>query len=181
MANPSEPFATFYTDAVEFKAESEKAGRPIFRDVPFVRIIIPGDANNIIERVAKDGDKQRFPQAWARYEAGEKDGPVGMRLEMWPQITRAQVKEAKYFEVHTVEQMSQLSDAHCQKLGMGFMELRNKAKSFLNLAADTAAATRQAAENERMAATIAELQAQVKALSDEKRGPGRPRKEVETA
>lgn len=180
MANPSEPFVTFYTDAIEFKAESEKAGRPIFKDVPFVRIIIPGDANNIIERVAKDRDKKQYPQAWARYEAGEKDGPVGMRLEMWPQITRAQVKEAKYFEVHTVEQLAKLSDLHCQKLGMGFMPLRDKAKAYLSVANDTAAATAQAAELEQTRREMADLRAQIAELSD-KRGPGRPRKEVETA
>lgn len=180
MANPSEPFATFYTDAIELKFDSEKQGRPIYKDVAHIRIIIPGDSTNIIERVAKEADKQRFPQAWARYEAGEKDGPIGMRLEMWPQITRAQVKEAKYFEVHTVEQMAQLSDAHCQKLGMGFMALRDKAKAYLNVANDTAAATAQAAELDRTRKEMAELRAQIAELSD-KRGPGRPKKEVETA
>lgn len=181
MANPSEPFATFYMDAIELKFESEKQGRPIFKDVPHIKIIIPGDGNNVIERVAKDHDKQRFPDAWRRFQAGEQMQQTGTPLERWPQIQRSQVKEAKYFEVHTVEQMAQLSDAHCQKLGMGFQGLRDKAKAYLALAADTAEATRQAAENERMAQTIAELQAQVKALSEDKRGPGRPRKEVETA
>ena len=87
------------------------------------------------------------------------------------------MKEAKYFEVHTVEQMSQLSDAHCQKLGMGFHELRAKAKAYLVAAAGTAGETAQAAENERLRSLIADLQAQVSAVSEVKRG--RPKKETE--
>jgi hypothetical protein len=186
MANPSvenNVFVTFYTDAVEFPIESEKAGRPIFKDVPFIRITIPGDTNNIIEHRAKSADFLKYPKAYEMYQRGERGGHTGTPLEQWPQITRAQVKEAKYFECHTVEQMSLLSDAHCQKLGMGFAELRNKAKAYLAAAAGTADSTSQAAENERMRAEIAEMRAQMAQLAElsEKRTPGRPRKEVEVA
>lgn len=183
MANPSvenNVFVSFYTEAVEYKAESEKAGRPIFKDVPFIRVTIPGDTNNIIEHRAKESDKLKYPKAWALYERGESGGHKGTPLEQWPQITRSQVKEAKYFECHTVEQMGNLSDAHCQKLGMGFQELRNKAKAYLAAAAGTADSTAQAAENERMRAEIAEMKAQFAKLS-ESRSPGRPRKETAEA
>lgn len=178
MANPSvenNVFVTFYTDAVELTAESEKAGRPIFKDVPFVRVTIPGDTNNIIEHRAKDEDKLKYPKAWEQYQRGERGGHTGTPLEQWPQITRSQVKEAKYFECHTVEQMSQLSDAHCQKLGMGFAELRAKAKAYLAAASGVADSTAQAAENERLRAEMAELRAQMAELSEKR--VGRPRKE----
>lgn len=178
MANPSEPFATFYMDAIELKFESQKQGRPIFKDVPHIKIIIPGDGNNIIERVAKDHDKQRFPEAWKRFEAGEQAQQTGTPLEKWPQIQRSQVKEAKYFEVHTVEALAALADSHCQRMGMGFMELRNKAKAYLELAQNTAAATAQAAELEQTRREMADLRAQIAELSEKR---GRPRKEVETA
>ena len=183
MANPSvenNVFVSFYTEALEYKAESEKAGRPIFKDVPFVRVTIPGDTNNIIEHRATDEDKRKYPKAWDIYQRGETGGHVGTPLEQWPQITRSQVKESKYFECHTVEQMSNLSDAHCQKLGMGFQELRNKAKAYLAAAAGTANATAAAAENDRMRAELAEMKAQLAELS-EKRSPGRPKKELAEA
>ena len=180
MANPSvenNVFVTFYMEAIELKAESEKAGRPIFQDVPFIRVTIPGDTNNIIEHRAKNADKLKYPKAWEMFQRGEAGGHKGTPLEQWPQITRAQVKEAKYFECHTVEQMANLSDAHCQKLGMGFAELRNKAKAYLAAAAGTADATAQAAENDRMKAELAEVKAQLAKLS-ESRSVGRPRKEA---
>lgn len=161
-------FVQFYTDALELKAESEKQGRPIFKDVAFVRIIVPGDTNNIIERVADENDKQRFPNAWAKYQNSEVQGTQGTPLEQWPQITRSLLKECKYFEIHTVEALSNISDAHVAKLGMGFGELRNKAKAWLEAAAGTAQITAQAAENEQLKQMLADLQAQINDISETK-------------
>lgn len=175
MSNPqyeSHVFATIYQEAVELKSESEKAGRPIFTDLPFIRITIPGDTNNIIERKLTEEDKRKYPKAWAEYQRGESQGFTGTPLEQWSQITRAQVKESKYFECHTVEQLAGLTDSHCQKMGMGFRDLREKAKAYLNVAESSAAATAQAAENERLRQEMAELRAMI---ADKK--PGRPRKE----
>ena len=178
MSNPLEStlYVSFYTEALEFKAESEKAGRPIFKDVPFIKVIVPGDTNNVIERKATKDDEMKFPRAWARYKAEEKEAVDGMPLEQWPQITRSLLKELKYFEVHTVEQLAGLSDSQVSKLGMGFTEYRNKAKAFLEAAAGTASQTAQALENERLKQQMADLQAQIVALGSEKKR-GRPAKE----
>jgi len=180
MSNPqSGVFVQFYTDAVELKAESEKQGRPIFKDLPHIRKLIPGDSSNIVERVAKEHDMRQYPREWEAFQRQEVTGLTGTPLEQWPQITRAQVKEAKYFEVHTVEQLAELSDMSCQKLGMGYAELRNKAKAYLQAAAGTAQATAQEAENQRLRDEMAALKAQIESLGS--RGPGRPRKETAEA
>lgn len=176
MSNPQEScYAVFYTEAIKMGAESETAGRPIYKDVPFVRIMVPGDNTNVIERKATEDDKRRYHQAWAQYERGEAQAMHGTPLEQWPQITKAQVKEAKYLEVHTVEQLAALSDSQCQRLGMGYLELRTKAKAYLTAAADGAAVAQQAAEIERLRAEIADLKA---LMQQEKRGPGRPKREA---
>lgn len=171
MSNPSlesSVFVEFYTDAVHMKAASEKEGRPIYEDRPHVRIIIPGDTGNIIETIAKDEHKRKYPEAWRRFQSAEATGHTGTALEQWPQITRSQVKEAKYYEVHTVEQMAGLSDTHIAKLGMGFSDLRAKAKAFLSLAEDTAVATKQAAENEQLRREMDDLKAQIKEMGKRK-------------
>lgn len=183
MSNPhleSHVFVSIYTDAVELKSESEKAGRPIFKDIPHIRITIPGDTNNIIERKLSEQDKQKYPHAWAEFQRGESSGFTGTPLEQWPQITRSQVKESKYFECHTVEQLAGLTDAHCQKMGMGFRELREKAKAYLGVAESTAAATAQALENDRLRQEMAELRAMIAGKNEieAEKKPGRPRKET---
>lgn len=180
MSNPQGVFVQFYTDAVEMKAESEKQGRPIFKDLPHIRKLIPGDASTVVERVAKDHDINMHPREWEIFQRQQVTGVTGTPLEQWPQITRAQVKEAKYFEVHTVEQLSELSDTSCQKMGMGYSELRSKAKAYLEAAAGTAASTAQEAENQRLRDEMAALKAQIEQLGSQK-GPGRPKKETAEA
>lgn len=179
MSDPHGVFVQFYTEAIEIKAESEKQGRPIFKDMPHIRKLVPGDASNVVERLAKEHDKRMHPREWEAFQRQQVTGVTGTPLEHWPQITRAQVKEAKYFEVHTVEQLAELSDTSCQKLGMGYADLRNKAKAYLQAAAGTAAATAQDAENKRLQEDISTLKAQIESLGG--RSPGRPKKEtVET-
>jgi hypothetical protein len=166
-------FVQFFTDAVEIKAESEKQGRPIFKDLPHIRKMIPGDSSNVVERVAKEHDMRMYPREWEAFQRQQVTGVTGTPLEQWPQVTRAQVKESKYFEVHTVEQMAELSDMSCQRMGMGFSELRTKAKAYLQAAAGTAAQTAQAAENQRLHDEIEALKAQMAEMPKR----GRPRKD----
>ena len=170
MQAESNLFVTFYLEALEIKAESEKQGRPVYKDVPFIKIVVPGDVNNIIERKANDQDKLKFPKAWARFEASEAEGQEGTPLEQWPQMSRSMVKECKYFEIHTVEQLANLSDINVSKMGLGYMDLRNKAKAYLVAAAGTAGETAQAAENQRLKDMIADLQRQMNEVSEKKRG-----------
>jgi len=61
----------------------------------------------------------------------------------------------------------------CQKMGMGFADLRNKAKAYLEAAAGTAAETAQAAENQRLRDEIEALKAMVQEVEPKR---GRPPK-----
>lgn len=171
MENPTGVFVTFYTDAVELKYESERQKRPIFKDVPFIRKMVPGDANNIVERAAKEQDMQQYPRQWAEYEAMNKSGEViGTPLEKWPNVTRAQIKELKYVECHTVEQLAQMSDGNLMKMGAGFRPLRESALQWL----DSLNVAKVDEEKESLKKQVAELSATV---SEIKRTPGRPKKD----
>ena len=78
MSNPqSGVFVQFYTDAVELKAESEKQGRPIFQDLPHIRKMIPGDASNVVERVAKEHDIRMYPREWEIFQRQQATGHFG--------------------------------------------------------------------------------------------------------
>lgn len=171
MENPTGVFVTFYTDAVELKYESERQKRPIFKDVPFIQKMVPGDANNIVERAAKEQDMQQYPRQWAEYEAMNKSGEViGTPLEKWPNVTRAQIKELKYVECHTVEQLAQMSDGNLMKMGAGFRPLRESALQWL----DSLNVAKVDEEKESLKKQVAELSATVAEI---KRTPGRPKKD----
>lgn len=172
-------FVEFYEDALEIPFKSEQEGRPVYEQREFVRIMVPGDSMNIIETPATNEHRAAYQRQYERFKKGQMDVIDGTPLVQWPVINKAQVKEAAYFEVHSVEQLAALSDSACSRMGMGYAELRTKARAWLAAAKDAAVVTRQAAENERLQAEIEALKEQIAQMAAPKRG--RPAKEVEEA
>lgn len=167
----------FYMDSVPSEIQSQQAGHPVYVELPFIRIVIPGSQNTIIETKVDETHQKRFPDLWRRFLAGQTgEGIKGWRLEQWPQVNTAQVKTLKYMNVHTVEALADLSDGAAQSVGMGVMELRTRAKAALKAAAGNAQTEAQASENARLQNEIDALKAQLMATAEPKRGPGRPPK-----
>jgi hypothetical protein len=142
----------FYKKSVKQDIASAEAGRPIFKEFDFVRIMIPGDNLTEIDTYAQESHKARFPRQWAHYQnqvANHKD-IIGTPLEQWPQVTRSQADELRGLKFHTVESIADCSDQQLQRIGMvaGMSphNFRLKAKAFLNLANDSAEVAQREAE-----------------------------------
>ena len=142
----------FYKKSVKQDLASDEAGRPIFKEFDFVRIMIPGDNLTEIDTYAQDSHKQRFPRQWAHYQnqvANHQD-IIGTPLDQWPQVTRSQADELRGLKFHTVESIADCSDQQLQRIGMvaGMSphNFRLKAKAFLNLANDSAEVAHREAE-----------------------------------
>ena len=58
----------FYKKSLKQDLASDEAGRPIFKEFDFVRIMIPGDNLTEIDTYAQESHKQRFPRQWAHYQ-----------------------------------------------------------------------------------------------------------------
>ena len=160
----------FYKKSVKQDIASDEAGRPIFKEFDFVRIMIPGDNLTEIDTYAQESHKQRFPRQWAHYQnqvANHQD-IVGTPLDQWPQITRSQADELRGLKFHTVESIADCSDQQLQRIGMvaGMSphNFRLKAKAFLNLANDSA----EVAQREAELAQVKEENAKIKAETDAK-------------
>lgn len=172
----------FYVDSKRMGFKSDGAGRDIYEDAEFVKIMIPGDRHTIHEREATAQDRDKFPLEYARFKNGMKEEmqAVGTPIKHWPAMSRSLVKEFAHFNVHTIEQLANMSDTAMQAFGMGAREWATKAKAFLALAENSAAVQQYAVENEALKQQIAALQSQFAELSakvdPERRGPGRPRK-----
>lgn len=161
-------FVEFYMGSVENKMESERAGHPVHIEKPFVRIHIPGDPHNITDTIAKPYYQQRFADEWKKFMDNQGQAQEGWLLKTWPIVNVAQVKNLEYLNVHTVEQLAGLTDAQCQKVGMGSEELRMKAKAALGAAKDGAIVAAQAAENKRLGDELEALKAQIAAMNKPK-------------
>ncbi len=172
-------FVQFFMHPVKMEFKSEQEGRPIFEEKLHIRIIIPGDNTNIVEREAWEGDKMRFPRQWLQFQAmGKQDGILGTPLDQWPILNRAQIEELKAVKFYTVESIAGASDQQITSIGMGGHGLRAKAQAYLQVSKDTALVQQQAADLERRDNEIKDLKEQVARLAatmEEKRGPGRPR------
>jgi len=160
----------FYKKSVKQDDASNEAGRPIFKEFDFVRIMIPGDNLTEIDTYAQESHKQRFPRQWAHYQnqIGSHQDIVGTPLEQWPQVTRSQAEELRGLKFHTVESIAECSDQQLQRIGMvaGMSphNFRLKAKAFLNLANDSAEVAHREAEMQ----ALKEENAKIKAETDAK-------------
>jgi len=153
----------FYTLACEVKPESVKQGRPIFRDVEYIRVHPVGDRSSIIERPVIESDKRRFYRHYERFSRQHVQTQEGTPLSQWPIVTRAQVEEFKFFGIHTVEQLAEIADVNSQNF-MGMTSLKQKAIAYLEAAKGNAPLEKMQAELVSRDNTIATLQQQVNDL-----------------
>lgn len=161
----------FYSRPVKNNFKSDQEGRPIFEDVDFIKIIIPG-SRDVTDTKATEAYKSRFPRQWASYKNKQqgKEAAIGTPLSELSWMGASVVAEFNAFNVFTVEQLLNLPDVHASKF-MGIHQIRERAKRFMDAAAGEAPAMKLekqvaelAAENKRLKEHQAELQAKVKVL-----------------
>jgi hypothetical protein len=155
---------TFHLKAVRNEFKSNQEGRPIFDEVDYVRIIIPGDTKTINDVKVTEEHKVRFREKYRAYKEGQVQAQSGTPLEVWPQMTVGQVAELKAMHVTTVEQLADMPDQLAQQI-MGSHALRAKAKAFLEAAAGEAVNTKLQAELSKRDNEIALLKAQMEQIA----------------
>ena len=126
--------AGFYKKSVLNAAQSRAEGRPIYNGVDFVKIQHPGETLNVVDRPATEQDKQRFSRQWAQYSAGVTQIPDGVPLnQLFPDKPQI-VDMMRGYNIHTVEQLSNLSGQAISTVGMGCQEWVNLAKRYMERA-----------------------------------------------
>ncbi len=166
QAPKSNNIVEFFSHAVLDEARSETAGRSIFTDVEMVRIIIPGDLKNIVERKADEEDRRKYARQYEAFQRQEAIAADGTPLEHWPALTTSMVRQLKFFNVFTVEALAGIGDAQMQEMGiLGLRSLRERAKAFLHVAATGALPDQVIGENDRLKNEVALLRQQLEAAN----------------
>lgn len=165
-------YVEFFMESEYQGHESEQAGHPVYKDVPFISIVFAGDSTKKVVRPVKmdnfDGspsDPERFSQQWERFKKGEEQSADGWRLREWPLMSRSLAKSLEQMNIFTVEALASLPDDGLNFLGA--REWREKAKAALLQASNAAEATRFAAENDRLKNELESLRLTVQQLSDQ--------------
>jgi hypothetical protein len=175
----------FYMESVRQGAESEQAGRNIYKDVPFIWIRFPGDRTREIKRKVdlkgrddSPPDPDRFPRQWAAFQRKQVQTVEGTPLEQWGPMSKSLAMTYKGMNIHTVENLATVGDHLLHGMGHGARDMRDKAIAWLKSSKDSAETMRLATENQQLRDDLTALKAQVAELA-QKRKPGRPRKDDE--
>ena len=173
----------FYTDEIEDKAASVQAGHTVYKTVECVEIWIPGErapARRGPCKSMKPDPRERFPEAYAKFKAGQSVQIEGMLLREWSLMPRATAKTYEALGVHTVEQLAKLSDIGAQNMP-GSVAWRQKALDWVEMTKGLApleqARKELAAANEQIAA----LREQVSELASRMDGVPAPKRRRKNA
>jgi len=152
----------FFTKATQDGEESVKAGRPIFKEVDYIQIVVPGDRTSTIVRPASPQDIERFEKQYDHWKKTQQEEmQMGTPLEAWGIMSVAQIEEYRYFGIRTIDQMAELRDDVCQKI-MGATPLKQKAIAFMQMVKDEAPMRHVQAELDKRDEQIATLTEAVK-------------------
>jgi len=153
-------FPIFHHETRRDNAASDEAGKAVYKAVPYVEIIAPGNDRERINRAVKEEDKERWPEQWRRFIEG-KEEPVfdGMPISEWPQADVHLERTLRESNIFTVEQLANVADVDVQMLGPGMMTLKGKAQKWVK---------NKSSQNEELEAAkerIAELEVAIEQLS----------------
>jgi hypothetical protein len=119
----------FYLAPRKDDEKSVEEGRPVYREVEYVDIRVPGDRDGVA-RPATPRDRSRFPRHYAAFKNRMDTPDEGTLLSEWPLVPRTMVEELAYFNVKTVEALASMSDGNGQKFH-GINALKQKAVDWL--------------------------------------------------
>lgn len=154
----------FYMKTVEDKERTIAEGRKCFKEREFVKIMVPGDRHNVLDRPVQvtgripTDDRMRFATQYARFKQNlEQKAHDGTPLVLWPQMPGPMAKELEFMNVYTVEQLANLADTYIAKIPMGY-QWKQKAAAFVLALKDQEEVNRMAVALEERDNRIATLE-----------------------
>jgi hypothetical protein len=166
-ANDHKLFVSFYTKPVMNPLKSTEAGRQVFDEKDYIRIMTPGSQLCVIDEPIKSGNYlSRFGDRYSKWKAGQQELISGTPLDAFPWLIGkiGLLAELKALNIHTVEQLSTLPDSAMHNM-MGGHELRKRAAEWLDQTTGTdAKVAKMSKENDDLKAQMAAMQDQMKQL-----------------
>lgn len=176
-------YVRFERRPIEDKEASLREGRYVAKDVDFALVTPPYSKDCVeykvttwltnMERNVRDG---RIPEQWAdmwktalqKWRNGQEVPLNGTPILGWGLISPAQQQTLIAMSCLTVEDLAQVNDEGMKRMGMGALDLKNKAKNWLASVKDHGGLTIQMSalekENANLKASVEGLKAQIEAL-----------------
>jgi len=120
----------FFRKAKQDSESSIRENRPVFMEIDYIQIVVPGDRTSTIVRPVTDSDIGRFGKQYEHWKKTNQEEMLnGTPLDAWGILNLAQIEEFRYFGVRTIEHMANLRDDICQKI-MEPLSLSRKPRHF---------------------------------------------------
>lgn len=177
------PYVRFERRPVEDKQASIEQGRYVAKDIDYALVTPPYSKDCVVhkvsswlENVKKNVRDGRTPQAWLdqweemyrRWKNGQEMPLNGTPIRGWGVISPAQQEMLVQINCMTIEDLAAVNDEGLRRIGMGGVELKQKATAWLASMRDHGAVTQKQAALEQENAVLKEslktLQDQVNAL-----------------
>lgn len=103
------------------------------------------------------------------YEAWKKgeDAPVnGTPIDVWPPVTKRMAQHLKMQGLRTVEDIAGATDADLERMGMGGVSLREKARTYISLKGGAQSASMLADRDKRIEALETQLKEALEVIKD---------------
>lgn len=191
--NGKPAFVTFQTIAKHLQKESEEAGRYVAKDVDMVTVRQLGATDSVVFKVEQwlaqnkldvqagrlaESHARAYEESYQRWKQGQEMPVHGTPIKSWPVISPAQVEILLRVGLRTVEDLADLNDEGLRKIGMGAVELKNKAKNWMAASLDKGKITQDMTAlqrtNEQLQNTITTLTAKIDAMQAEMKEAKKP-------
>ena len=97
-----------------------------------IKIEFPLDDKMVVDELADDRYKMRFPRQWSIYKGQLEEFAGQVRIETVTWIDPGMIQDMKRANIHTVEYLAEISDSAIGSADMiGLMAFRQKAKEHL--------------------------------------------------
>lgn len=182
-------FVEFYINERKDPVDGQGEKLTAWEGKPFVRIMNPGDKTSVFEQPATEQHMRRFPRHWLAFQMQQQGqepmAPIGTPLQTWseerPQeLVGDQLRELVILGFRTVEQVANGSDHQMQRVGMGGIAVRERARAYL-ASRNAGAQAGELAETRRQLDEMREMMAKLVANASIQADPprrGRPPKDV---
>ena len=147
------PYVRFERQVVEDKAASLREGRYVGKDVDFVLVTPAGSKDEMVSKVDRWFENMErnvraspprinprwldlWKEGYNKWKNGQEMPLNGTPIKGWGMISPAMQETLIRMRCMTIEDLAVLNDEGLRRVGMGSMELRNKAKNWLQAIKD---------------------------------------------
>lgn len=189
------PYVEFEERPEEDRNETIKQGKVVLKAVDYAIIRPIGGKDAVekpalpwLEHIEKQAVSGDYPREWAKFfrdqyqgwKNGQEVQPNGMHVRNWAAIGRTQAEMLVAARVLTVEDLAQANEEALGRIGIGARELQNRARAWLQTAAQNGSAEElaalrvktesQAAENKELRQRLDALEARLAVSEDDAGG-----------